>query len=156
MHVAVSVICCPVNGDCELDDTVQLGGAVGRGCHVTVTLAAGPAPAALMPATEYTTAPALALVAWQVAALLVQLVHTKLVGEPEQLAVSVTVPPAIGVELLADTVQDGGAGFCHVTCTVAGALLPALFEATTLYVTAPAFAAVALHAAPLLVQLVHA
>jgi hypothetical protein len=78
------------------------------------------------------------------------------VGEPEQFAVSVTLVPAIGVVLLAETVHDGGAGSCQPTCTDAGAPLPTLFDPTTVYVTEPALAAVVLHVGPVELQLVHA
>ena len=79
-----------------------------------------------------------------------------MVGEPEQLAVSVTLVPAIGVVLLALSVQLGGAGRPQLTTTDEGALLPTLFDATTEYVTAPAVERVALHTAPVAVQFVQA
>jgi hypothetical protein len=68
----------------------------------------------------------------------------------------VTFVPAIGALSLEVTVQLGGAGFCQPTCTVAGALLPRLLDATTEYVIVPAVLADALQDAPLELQFVHA
>jgi len=157
VQVAVSVMLCPVNGELALDATVHAGGAVGCGCHVTVTDAALPAPDPLTPATENVTGPAAADEAVHVAPLAEHPpVQLKLVGEPEQFAVSTTLVPAIGVDALDVTVHDGAAGFCQLTVADTSELLPTALVATTEYDCAPAAADVAVHEDPLLVQLVQA
>ena len=76
LHDAVRVIDWPVNGALSLDDTVQLGGAVGCGCQLTVTFAADPVPDAFTPETEYCCAPALDAVVTQLEVEPAQPVHT--------------------------------------------------------------------------------
>ena len=66
----------PVNGVDALEDTVQVGGEVGRGCQLTSTLAGAPLPAAFTPDTEYVCVPAFAEFATHVDAELAQPVHT--------------------------------------------------------------------------------
>src|SRR4051794_28170967 len=67
LQFAVRVMALPVNGAESLEVTEHAGGAVGRGCQLTDTLAAAPVPEPFTPATEYATSPAFADVAEHVA-----------------------------------------------------------------------------------------
>ena len=85
-----------------------------------------------------------------------QPVQMYLVGEPEQVAVSVIIELTIGAVALLFSVQLGGAGGCQVTDVDAEGLAPTALVATTEYVAGPAVADVAEHVDPAPAQFVHA
>jgi hypothetical protein len=138
LHEAVSVIALPVNGELLLAEIVHAGALVGAGCQLTVALAEALGPAAFDAMTLYDAAPAELAVAEQVEPVELQLVHCQDVGLLEHFAVSVTVEPTVGVELLTCTEQLGTGCVCHATVAAAGALVPIALLATTVNAFAPA------------------
>lgn len=156
MHEAVSVIALPVNGELLLAEIVHAGALVGAGCQLTVALADGLGPALLLAMTLYEAAPAELAVAEHVELVELQFVHCHDVGPLEHFAVSVTVAPTVGVELLTCTEQLGTGNVCQVIVAAAGALLPIALLATTVNALAPAVLDDVAHDELELVQPVHA
>lgn len=106
------------------------GGAL---TQFSVVEAAEPGPNWFDATTEYVAGPAAELAAVQVDEDELQPVHCQPVGDCVQFAVSVTLAPTNGDDVLAETVHTGGAvgGLCQVTETCAGKPAPAALLAVT-------------------------
>jgi hypothetical protein len=115
LQFAVSVSGPPAWGAVVLAVRVQIGATPPVLVHVTSMVAVLPVPTALLPVTEYVTAPAAGELAPQDAVALAQWVHANVVAAGAQLVVSVIVVPAMGDASLADTVH---------ACVPGGAVVP--------------------------------
>jgi hypothetical protein len=157
LHDAVSVIAEPVNGDELLAEIVHAGGLVGGACQLTVAVACGPVPVALLATTVYVFAPGTVSAAVHFAPLAVHPVHRYPVGLAEQFAVRVIVSMPASGALLLDVMEQFETGpVCQVTVAWAGELLPTALLATTVNVFGPAVDDDAEHDDVLLEQPVHA